>query len=128
MAIKLTKGQIDAIISKAVQKRREQIKAEEVALAKKASIPANKLTEALKIEWNRLSKEMKDHILYMIGNTYNSETREERFLRTYKERRTKKIATKTKEIDKNQLYNDIVLASIEATDLASLCKKLNIEI
>lgn len=116
---------------KLLKKRREEIKADEEKIAKVVSTPAIKLTEKLRLEWDKLSKDMKNHILSFVSVFSYSEgniTKEEKFFNVYQNRSTKKVKSRLKEIDKSELYNSIVLASIEATDLDSLCKKLGISI
>ena len=127
MGIKLNNAQINALVEKACDKRKQEIKADKDKLTKILSVPVDKKVEALKKEFNSLSKEMKNHILTVTGVSYN-ETREERFFRTYRNNNIKTVVSKIKELDINELRNKIILASIEATDLASLCKELNISI
>lgn len=127
MGLKLNNAQINALVEKAHNKRKEEIKADKDQLTKILSVPVDKKVEVLKKEFNNLSKEMKNHILTITGVSYN-ETREERFFRIYRSNNIKTVVSKIKELNINELRNKIILASIEATDLASLCKELNISI
>lgn len=126
--MKLSNQQVDSLVEKAYNKRISLINKEKETLLIPTKTKIQKAIEDAKKHISKLPKDLQN-VLEKSTDSYSKKRFQTVFdnIADIIERDALK-ACKLKTFDKNQLRQDIILATIDAVDLKDLCDKLGLEL